>query len=138
MLYLVFIWFWKRALSINIRSVNVKRKRIHSRIWDTHTHTQISEDMEYRKLKDQVPFFPSTSLISYIPINFVTLFFFQDEDGNGGGDDIESRKPLPVTNVPTFGGTTVDWSKWKLKYEFFSSSFFSFSFSNSNQTPCCN
>ena len=94
--------------------------------------------MEYRKLKDQVPFFPSTSLISYIPINFVTLFFFQDEDGNGGGDDIESRKPLPVTNVPTFGGTTVDWSKWKLKYEFFSSSFFSFSFSNSNQTPCCN
>ncbi|XP_030923728.1 CMP-sialic acid transporter 2-like [Quercus lobata] len=47
--------------------------------------------MEYRKLKDQ------------------------DEDGNGGGDDIESRKPLSVTNVPTLGGTTVDWSKWKLK-----------------------
>ncbi|KAF3961686.1 hypothetical protein CMV_013716 [Castanea mollissima] len=47
--------------------------------------------MEYRKLKDQ------------------------DEDGNGGGDDIESRKPLSVTNVPTLGGATVDWSKWKLK-----------------------
>ncbi|KAK7833123.1 cmp-sialic acid transporter 4 [Quercus suber] len=38
-----------------------------------------------------------------------------DEDGNGGGDDIESRKPLSVTNVATLGGATVDWSKWKLK-----------------------
>nr|POE52505.1 cmp-sialic acid transporter 2 [Quercus suber] len=41
--------------------------------------------------------------------------WFWDEDGNGGGDDIESRKPLSVTNVATLGGATVDWSKWKLK-----------------------
>ncbi|KAL4627778.1 hypothetical protein ACB092_05G190300 [Castanea dentata] len=47
--------------------------------------------MEYRKLKDQ------------------------DEDGNGGVDVIESQKALSVTNVPTLGDTTIDWSKWKLK-----------------------
>ena len=43
----------------------------------------------------------------------------QDEDENGGGDDIESQKPLLVTNVATLGGAIVDWAKWKLKYEFF-------------------
>nr|POE51307.1 cmp-sialic acid transporter 4 [Quercus suber] len=33
----------------------------------------------------------------------------QDENGNG-------RNALSVTNnVPTLGGTTIDWSKWKLK-----------------------
>ncbi|XP_030972749.1 CMP-sialic acid transporter 2-like [Quercus lobata] len=47
--------------------------------------------MEYRKLKDQ------------------------DEDGNGDVDVIESQKALSVTNVPTLGDTTIDWSKWKLK-----------------------
>ncbi|KAM4087914.1 hypothetical protein ACB094_07G031800 [Castanea mollissima] len=47
--------------------------------------------MEYRKLKNQ------------------------DEDGTGGGDDIESQKALSVINVPTLGGTTVNWSEWKLK-----------------------
>ncbi|KAL4651506.1 hypothetical protein ACB092_01G164600 [Castanea dentata] len=35
----------------------------------------------------------------------------QDEDGNGWN-------ALSVTNnVPTLGGTTIDWSKWKLNYE---------------------
>ena len=73
--------------------------------------------------------FPLHSIfhIPYQYIYFVRFCFWEkDEDRNG-------RKPLSVTNnVPTSGGTNIDWSKWKLKYEFF------FSFSNSNQNPCCN
>ncbi|KAM4071064.1 hypothetical protein ACB094_11G033400 [Castanea mollissima] len=39
----------------------------------------------------------------------------QDEDDNGGAEEIESQKDLSMTKVPTLGGTTVHWSKWKLK-----------------------
>ena len=70
-----------------------------------------------------------THIYSIYPHQFIyfVCFCFWEKDENDNG-----RNALSVTNnVPTLGGTTIDWSNWKLKYEYFF-------FSNSKRNPCCN
>ncbi len=73
-----------------------------------------SQDMEYRKVKDEVPFssFPlSLSSLICLYIKKSCLFVLKDRDEDGSGNDIESKSTLG-------GGATVENSKWKRKYEF--------------------